>query len=272
MKTTLFCTLLLLTGWTADAQTAAQTPSTPKPGPTDNLVPTPNPVQSPGQVDAGLPPQWRRAMREKYEGKFPGPAPRTPEGKPDLNGMWVTDVTPERPALTPWALSVLDDRFKKDLKDFPYSVCLPTEPTVNGPLWLVMHSRTHLVTVFELSPNYRQVFLDGRPHPIDPDPTWMGHSIGTWEGDTLVVDSTGFNDKSWLRAFLPHTTKLHIRERWTRTTMGSMTVEMVYEDPETFVTPWKVVYSLFLAPGEDLLESICNENNKFPQLSSGQNP
>jgi hypothetical protein len=276
MKTTLFCTLLLLTVvWTADAQTAAQTPGTRKPGPTDNLVPTPNPVQSPVQSDAGTAVPWRRALHEKYEGKFPGPTPRTPDGKPDLNGVWLAEGTSERPALTPTALTVLDERFKKNLKDYPYSACLPAEPTAGGGggggIWLVMHNRTHLVTVFELPPNYRQVFLDGRPHPTDPDPTWMGHSIGTWEGDTLIVDSVGFNDKSWLRDFLPHTTKLHIRERWTRTTMGSMTVEMVYEDPETFVTPWKVVFTLLLAPGENVMENIC-ENNRFLQLSAGQNP
>ena len=99
----------------------------------------------------------------------------------------------------------------------------------------------------------------------------MGHSIGTWEGDTLVVDSIGFNDKTWLEDFLPHTTKLHISERWTRTTMGTMTVELMHEDPETFVKPWKVVFTLFLAPGENLMENIC-ENNKFQQLTAGQNP
>ena len=135
-----------------------------------------------------------------------------------------------------------------------------------------MQNRTQLVTLFEFPPNYRLVFLDGRPHPPDIEPTWMGHSIGTWEGDTLVVDSSGFNDKSWLLpAFLPHTANLHIRERWTRTTMGTMTVELIHEDPEMFVKPWTVVYKLFLAPGENLVESIC-ENNKFPQLTAGQNP
>jgi len=92
-----------------------------------------------------------------------------------------------------------------------------------------------------------------------------------WEGDTLVVDSLGFNDKSWLAYFLPHTVNLHIRERWTRTTMGTMTVELTHEDPDIFVKPWKVVFTLFLAPSENLMENIC-ENNKFPQLSAGQNP
>jgi hypothetical protein len=92
-----------------------------------------------------------------------------------------------------------------------------------------------------------------------------------WEGDTLVVDSVGFNDKSWLASFLPHTASLHIRERWTRTTMGTMTVDVIHEDPDIFVKPWKVVLTLFLAPGENLMENIC-ENNKFSELSTGQNP
>jgi len=253
----------------ASGQTAAQ-----KPGPLDNLVPTPNPVTSPAQIDAGLSGQWRRAMREKYEGKFPGPAPRTPEGRPDFSGVWIGDSTPERPAMTQLGLTLLEDRFKTNLKDFPYSVCLPpatvpSEP--GGAFWVVMHNQTHLATLFEFPPNYRLVFLDGRPHPPDVEPAWMGHSIGRWEGDTLVVDSIGFNDKSWLTFFMPHTAKLHITERWTRTTMGAMTVEVMHEDPDIFLKPWKVVFRFFLAPGEKLMENIC-ENNRFLQLSAGQNP
>jgi hypothetical protein len=100
----------------------------------------------------------------------------------------------------------------------------------------------------------------------------MGHSIAMWEGDTLVVDSIGFNDKSWFGATaLAHTANLRVKERWTRSTMGAMNVEVINEDPEMFVKPWKVAYNLFLAPGENLMENIC-ENNKFPQLSVGQNP
>jgi len=261
--------LLFVSAVMASAQTAPQ-----KPGPLENLVPTPNPATGPDQVDVGWAGQWRRAMRKKYEGKFTAPAPRTPEGKPDLNGVWVAEGTPERPALTQLGITVLEDRYKNNLKDFPYSFCLPAAPVPTdglGGLWVVMHNRTHLATLFEPLPNYRLVFLDGRPHPSDVEPTWMGHSIGRWEGDTLVVDSIGFNDKSWLAYLLPHTANLHVRERWTRTTMGSMTVELIHEDPDIFSRPWKVVFSLFLAPGEDLMEYIC-ENNKFPQLSAGQNP
>ena len=261
--------LVFMSAVIASAQTVPQNP-----GPLDNLVPTPNPMTSPTQADAGVTAQWRRAMREKYEGKFPGPAPHMPDGKPDLNGIWVPVGTPERPALTQTALTVLEDRYKTNIKDFPYSVCLPFGPVPPGDIgpWVVMHNRTQLVTLFEFPPNYRLVFLDGRRHAPDLEPTWMGHSIGTWEGDTLVVDSIGFNDKSWLgNSFLPHTANMHVRERWTRTTMGTMTVEVMYEDPETFVKPWKVVFTLLLAPGENLMESIC-ENNKFPQLSAGQNP
>lgn len=258
--------LLFMSAVIASGQTAPQ-----KPGPTDNLVPTPNPVNSSAQVDLELGGQWRRAMREKYEGKFPGPAPRTPEGKPDFNGVWLAEVTPERPALTHLGITLLEDRYKTNMKDFPYSVCLPPQPVPGNGLWVVMHNRTQLVTLFEFPPNYRLVFLDGRPHSPDLEPTWMGHSIGMWEGDTLVVDSIGFNDKSWLTSFLPHTANMHISERWTRTTMGTMTVELMHEDPEMFVKPWKVGFTLFLAPGENLVENIC-ENNKFPELSAGQNP
>jgi hypothetical protein len=176
--------------------------------------------------------------------------------------------------LTPLGLTLLEDRYKTKLKDFPYSVCLPPAPVpvdMAGGVWVVMHNRTHLATLFEFPPNYRLVLLDGRPHPPDVEPTWMGNSIGMWEGDTLVVDSIGFNDKSWLTFFLPHTANLHIKERWTRTTMGTMSVELMHEDPDIFVKPWKVVFTLFLAPGENLMESIC-ENNKFPQLTAGQHP
>jgi hypothetical protein len=212
----------------ASAQNAPQ-----KPGPLDDLVPTPHPAIGRSiQSDLAVEGQWRRAMREKYEGKFPGPAPRTPEGKPDVSGVWIALGTPERPAMTKLALTLLEDRYKTNMKDFPYSVCLPIAPVPGDGLWVVMQNRTQLVTLFEFPPNYRLVFLDGRSHPPDVEPTWMGHSIGMWEGDTLVVDSIGFNDKSWLGIpSLPHTANMHIRERWTRTTMGTMTVERIYEDP-----------------------------------------
>jgi hypothetical protein len=259
--------LLFMSAVVVSGQNAPQ-----KPGPMDNLVKTPNPMNSPDQIDAEDLRQWRLAMRKKYEGKFPGPAPRTPEGKPDLNGVWMTGVTtPERPAMTHLALTQLEDRYKTNMKDFPYAFCLPRQPVPGGGLWVVMQNGTQLVTLFEYPPNYRLVFLDGRPHPPDLEPAWMGHSIGTWEGDTLIVDSIGFNDTSWLESFLPHTANMRIRERWTRTTMGTMTVELMYEDPEMFVKPWKVVQTMFLAPGENLMENIC-ENNKFPQLTAGQNP
>lgn len=258
---------LVMSAVIASAQTAPK-----KPGPLDNLVPTPNPADSPLQVDIADTRQWRQALREKYEGRFPGPAPRTSEGKPDLNGVWIAEATPERPAMTPLGLTLLDHRFKTNMKDFPYSFCLPRGPDPGDGIWVVTHNRAHLVTLFEYPPNYRLVFLDGRSHPPDLEPSWMGHSIGMWEGDTLTVDSIGFNDKSWLGATaLAHSANMRIRERWTRSTMGTMTVEVTYEDPEMFVRPWKVVYALFLAPDENLMENIC-ENNKFPQLSAGQKP
>jgi hypothetical protein len=98
----------------ASAQTAPQ-----KPGPLDNLVPTPNPANSPDQVDAQDNRQWRLAMREKYEGKFPGPAPRTPDGKPDLSGVWIAQGTPERPAMTQPRAHAVGGSLQDELEGLP---------------------------------------------------------------------------------------------------------------------------------------------------------
>ena len=110
-----------------------------------------------------------------------------------------------------------------------------------------------LVILFEDVPGFRQIFLDGRKHPEDPDPTWMGHSIGHWEGDTLVVDSVGFNDRLWLDAH-PVTEALHMIERYKRTEYGVMELQVTYEDPAVFNEPLVQNRSLDLAPQEELIE------------------
>ncbi|MGH6689067.1 MAG: hypothetical protein ACRD3C_10785 [Vicinamibacterales bacterium] len=256
----------------AAQQTAPLEPTTFNPSPGVKLVPSPPPNQK-VQADRDVTVAWMKAMREKHEGKFPGPPPRLANGRPDLSGTWIPIGRPEKLEMTPLALAELDRRYRTNNKDFPYSVCLPPFPTPTdwGFTWEVLHSPERLVTLHEDPPYYRLVFLDGRPHPPDADPTWTGHSIGRWDGDALAVESVGFNDRTYLEAFLPHTDKLRIRERWTRPTMGTMVVERTYDDPDVFVTPYTIVFTLFLAPGEVFLENIC-ENNKFPELSHGQNP
>lgn len=105
---------------------------------------------------------------------------------------------------------------------------------------------------------WRQVWMDGRPHPKDPNPDWLGHSIGHWEGDTLVVDSVGFNDRTWLDdAGHPHTEQLHVIERYTRTSPLKMKYEVVIDDPGAYTHSWVAGNNLAFRPGGNLAEDIC---------------
>ena len=153
------------------------------------------------------------------------PAPRTPEGKPDLSGVWLfnPDPYPERPAALPWAAALAKERIENKRKDHPHMRCLPGNPPVPfaGPPFMAkfVHTPSLLVILFEDLPGFRQVYLDARGHPADPNPTRLGHAVGKWEGDTLVVDTVGFNDKSWLGVY-PHTENLHITERYRRSALA----------------------------------------------------
>src|SRR5262249_32068918 len=106
-------------------------------------------------------------------------------------------------------------------------------------------------------------------HPRNPDPTWSGHSIGHWEKDTLVVDTSGFNNKGWLD-IIPYTEKLHMVERFRRRDLGHLDVQITFEDPGTFSKPWKIRNSWDLAPSEDVYEYVCNENNRDLSHLSGK--
>jgi hypothetical protein len=119
-----------------------------------------------------------------------------------------------------------------------------------------------IVILQELSNSYRQVFTDGRKLPEDPNPSWVGYSVGRWEADTLVVESNGFNDKTQLDAFHPHSEALHLTERYRRRDLGHMEIEMTVNDPKTYTKPWTVKLGMELITEGDLLESVCNENEK----------
>ena len=112
---------------------------------------------------------------------------------------------------------------------------------------------------------HRQIFMDGRKHPDDLLPTWWGHSIGRWEGDTLVIDTVGYNDKFWFDSRgTPHTERLHTIERWTRTTYGTMTNELTIDDPGAFFRPVQLKFTARAQPpGSELMEFICTENNQY---------
>jgi len=203
-----------------------------------------------------------------------GPAPRTPDGRPDFSAVWhaMRDADPdaeiaaEKPPAMPWTES--------NGKDSPGVRCLPTSVQLMSLFWLnkVVQTPTLLLIISEGAvPAVRQIFLDGRGHPPDLDPTWLGYSTGKWEGDTLVVDTIGFNDKAWIApGNFPHTEKLRMITRIRRPDLGHLEFETTYEDPETFTKPWAVRQVADLAPGEEIWEYICNENNQDAEHMVGK--
>jgi hypothetical protein len=206
------------------------------------------------------------AIHNTYAG-LTGPAPRTADGKPDFSGVWLAngDPDPEPAASLPWAAEVAKERIQNNLRDWPWALCLPVEPYPSFAfLYRIVQNPSILVQLFIQEPHYRQVYLDGRAHPKDPDPTWMGHSIGNWDGDTLVIDSIGFNDKTWLISdLLPHTEMLHVIERYRRPDLAHLNIDVTIEDPGTFTKSLHRHMTWELAPGEDLSDYICTENNKY---------
>ena len=201
-------------------------------------------------------------------GKKPptGPAPKAANGKPDLSGVWLPgqDLEPEVPPYQPWAAEAAK-KYAARPGDDPRAQCLPSGVSRMHALDLVKFVQTPgllLALIEGASPAVRQIFLDGRSHPADLQPTWMGHSVGRWDHDTLVIDTTGFNDKGWLEGARPQTERLHVVERYRRVDLGRMTVEITIDDPGAYTRPWKIRRVLQLAPGEEIQEYLCNENHK----------
>ena len=206
------------------------------------------------------------------------PVPRLPDGKIDLGGLWTDGGSaPIGRLLKPGELdSLLKPEAKKIMAsrneaDDPYFYCMPGGPLriTGGFAWRFVpwpsSSSTHIFMLQEGNAHtYRQIFMNAK-HPEDPSPTWYGHSIGRWEGDTLVIDTIGINDKFWLdSAGTPHTEQLHMIERWTRPDYNTLRREVTIDDPGTFVKPFTVTYTAKLSePGSEILEYICVENNQY---------
>jgi hypothetical protein len=202
------------------------------------------------------------------------PVPRLANGKPDLSGVWLAneDRYPEEPAMLPWAAALVKERVANGFKDAPHTRCLPQglpTPAAVGPFMAkTVLTPSLLIVLFEDVGGFRQIFLDGRAHPPDPDPTWVGHSVGKWEGDTLVVDTVGYNDESWIGIY-PHSDKLHATERYRRPDFGHLEIRVTFEDSGAFTKPWNQTLSWNLAPAEEILEYVC-ENNKADHLPGTQ--
>ena len=202
-----------------------------------------------------------------------GPAPKLPNGQPDFSGLWqgggpINDISQGLPKgetmpLLPSARKILESRLSKD---DPQANCLPSGvPRIAPYPWRIVQTPTHIFFLFEANiHSYRQIFMDGRKHPADPDPTWYGHSIGRFEGNTLVVDTVGFNDKFWFDfKGHPHTERLHIVERYTRKDYNTLVNQITIDDPGAYSRPFTVTFTAELAPaGDELMEYICAENNQ----------
>jgi len=195
-----------------------------------------------------------------------GPTPRFLDGHPDLTGVWAptSKVEEGKPEMQAWAETVFKERLANHMKDIPTSACLPWGPTLDVPVIFkfIQAPKTIVILTEDVYP-YRQIHMDGRPHPTDADPTWMGNSIGHWEGDTLVVDSAGFNDKGWTPMPYPRTEKFHMIERIRRPDLGHLEIEVTVEDPGVYNKPWTFKMASTLLAGEEIGEYICAENNQY---------
>ena len=220
-----------------------------------------------------------------------GPPPRLPDGTIDLgDGIWVgggpvNDIAQGLPKgetlpLLPSARAIIAERAKRPTDD-PHLWCMPMGVPRSTPypfrfVQNYTHRKpTHLFILHEGNIHtYRQVFMDGRKHPAEPDPTWFGHSIGWFEQDTLVIDTVGYNDKFWFdRRGTPHTEQLHTIERWTRINRGNLVNAVTVEDAGAFARPFTVTFTARLSPPtDDIIENICQENNQFGIAGGHANP
>ena len=193
-----------------------------------------------------------------------GPAPRL-DGKPDLSGVWWSPATvdPGKPEFLPWAEQVAKERTESLRKDNPQAHCLPSAILRRGPLYEFVQNRQLLVEISDDdSPGFFQIYIDGH-HPEDPDPQWYGDNVAHWDGDTLVVDRTAFDDRAYLdQDQHPHSNKLHVIERYRRPDMGHLETEVTVEDPGILAKPWTFKRVSELAPTERIYEFICPENNR----------
>jgi len=195
-----------------------------------------------------------------------GPTPRTADGKPDLSGTWWSPrtVDPGKPEWLPFAETTAKERAANNRVDAPQARCLPSPVLRLGPVYAIVQSPGLMVEISDDdSPGFHQIYLDGRAHPNDPMPGWYGHNVGHWEGDTLVVDRIGFNERSWLdQESHPHSEKLHVVERYKRPDLGHLETEITVEDPAVLAKPYTTKRVSDLAPTEDIYEFICPENNR----------
>jgi hypothetical protein len=178
--------------------------------------------------------------------------------------------------IQPWAKALLDARHARFLADEPYTRCKPSPAarafqTAYG-IELLNLPGTGRILLFQTggAHSFRVIHMDGRSHPPHVAPSHFGHSIGWWDGDTLVIDTIGFNEEAWLERWgMPHTSRLHTIERVTRTDFNTLRYEITVDDPGAYTAPWTSGYTKRWTSGIEPFEYVCQENNYAPQLMIG---
>ena len=229
-------------------------------------------------ASAPLPAQWLNlatpGIPRTADGRadLSAPLPRVADGQPDLSGLWspvaVSGDLFDETRVHQWARELVEERDRRFWADNPRFRCLPTGPayisagaTASGIRRIVQGS--NVVAILQSDLIYRQIFIDGRALESDPFPTWMGYSVGRWDGDVLIVESNGYNDRTWLhRRGLPHTEQLRITERYHRSDFGHLTLEVTYEDPGIAASALHALIEFEYAADNVLLESVCNESSE----------
>jgi hypothetical protein len=215
------------------------------------------------------------------------PAPKLEDGTPNLGsiepnkGYWVPtqyrDYTAVLVGATeipyqPWARALADERSASGSLYDPNGLCLPPGGprlmTTPYPMEIIqLPKQKRIIMIYEGATHiWRNIYLDGRPHPPADQltPTWLGHSVGHWEGETLVIDVVGFNEGSWIdMGGKPHTNKLHVIERYTRTDLYTLRYEATIDDPGAYTAPWKIAFDVIWDPEGEIQEYICQENNRW---------
>lgn len=212
------------------------------------------------------------------------PAPRMPDGKPDFSGLWqndagdrynniAVDVGPG--GVAPWADAIYQKRRLEFGKDSMETRCLPLGPvlmTTRYRMNRIVQTPTLVVMLYD-DLTHRVIFMDGRTLEPDPNPTWMGYSVGRWEGDVLVVESNGFTDRSWLDFDgHPHTEELRITERYTRRNIGRIDAQITFTDPKAYPKPIAVTIPMKLQADTEMLEAVCENNAKSLERMSRTQP
>jgi hypothetical protein len=249
--------------------------------------------------------QWLRYPTADVPRKADGspdltaPAPQLPDGKPDFSGIWHTAVrNPCTPGTgqfiecgleiggsplarnlgrdlpgglpyQPWAAAIVKQRTADDSRDDPHVRCLPDNPPRPWGLphlTKAVHTPRLLVLLYEVNAMYRQIFIDGRPLPVDPTPGWNGYSTAAWDGDTLVVQTAGFRDNLWIdMSGSPMSDAARMTERMRRPNYGTLELEITVDDPKVYTRPWTVSMKQAIKLDTELIDEFCLENEKSYQ-------